>query len=224
MIFNSLNSIIDDILLELRNSNIAESESLNRLQIEQWIHNYRALLIKQDIDKGRDINQMYIQELSDIHLDKVLKTDILCLGNNNYNYISNIELPKLLDFHFGTGLISVTDLFGNIIQVSTRSRAKYQKYRKYTCNDYIAYLENNKIFVEGSGILEYINAYVIAEDPTKVPNDGDCYNADLAYPIPANMIPTLKQMIFSNELNVMLKVPVDNINNSSNDLENIPTK
>ena len=52
MEFNSLNNIIDDLLLLLRNNNISESENLSRIQIELWIHQYRALLIKQDLDKG----------------------------------------------------------------------------------------------------------------------------------------------------------------------------
>ena len=47
----ALDTIIDDILLELRNNNISESEQINRLQIEQWIIQYRAMLIKQDIVK-----------------------------------------------------------------------------------------------------------------------------------------------------------------------------
>ena len=61
MKLNTLNTIIDDILLELRNSNIANTESISRIQIEQWIINYRTLLIKQDIDKGRTINPQYVQ-------------------------------------------------------------------------------------------------------------------------------------------------------------------
>ena len=55
-------------LLELRNSNIAESEQLSRIQIEQWILQYRTVLIKQDIDKGRDINPDYIQDIENIEL------------------------------------------------------------------------------------------------------------------------------------------------------------
>lgn len=34
------------------------------------------------------------------------------------------------------------------------------------------------------------------------------------------MIPTLKNLIFSKELNIMLTVPTDNTNNSTNDVNN----
>lgn len=39
---NSLNAIIDGIFLQLRDSNLSESENLSRIQVEQWIHQYRA--------------------------------------------------------------------------------------------------------------------------------------------------------------------------------------
>ena len=55
----TLNQLIDDVLLEARNSNIGESEKLSRHQIEIWIKTYRAQLIKNDIDKGRTVNPMY---------------------------------------------------------------------------------------------------------------------------------------------------------------------
>lgn len=116
MKLNTLNTIIDDILLELRNSSIAESEHISRIQIEQWIHNYRAMLIKQDIDKGRDINPMYVQTLPCIHLDRVECTP------GHIEYVSNIELPKLIDFHFRTGLVSVKDMFGNLIQLGSETK------------------------------------------------------------------------------------------------------
>lgn len=208
--FNSLNSIIDDILLIYRDSNISESENLSRIQVEQWIHQYRAYLIKQDLDKGRDINPQYVQTLGPLHISKVSN----CVGG--YNYISDDKLPKFLDLHFGTGLVSVKDLDNNLIQVGTETKAKYQSNRKYTCKDYIAYLKNNYLYLNGPEHLEYVKVDGILEDPTKA---GECFDYDSTpYPVPANMIPTIKDLIFSKELNIMLKVPTDTSNNSTNDV------
>ena len=53
----SLNNLIDNILQIVRNNNIAESEHISRHQIELWIHYYRAMLIKQAIDKGYDVDE-----------------------------------------------------------------------------------------------------------------------------------------------------------------------
>jgi hypothetical protein len=42
----SLNQIIDDIMLTYRNSVIGESEHLSKIQVEFWVHHYRAYLIR----------------------------------------------------------------------------------------------------------------------------------------------------------------------------------
>ena len=66
----TLNQLVDNILLIARNNNIAESEHLSRAQIEKWIIGYRAMLIKQEIDKGRDINEIYLTTIETIHIDR----------------------------------------------------------------------------------------------------------------------------------------------------------
>ena len=211
VIFNSLNAIIDDILLIYRDNEISESENLSRIQIEQWIHQYRALLIKQDIDKGREINPDYVQTFGPLHISKVSNY------TGGYNYISDEELPKFIDLHFGSGLVAVKDMDGNLIQVGTETKAKYQTSRKYTCNDYIAYLKNNRLYILGPEHLEYVKIEGILEDPTQA---GDCFDRDdTPYPVPANMIPTIRDMILRKELNVMLQMPTDNTNNSVNDVK-----
>ena len=55
----TLNQLCDDILLEARNNNIAESEKLSRRQIELWIKSYRAMLIKQKLDKKEKLDDMF---------------------------------------------------------------------------------------------------------------------------------------------------------------------
>lgn len=213
MKLNTLSNIIDDILLIARNNSISESEHLSRYQIEMWVHQYRALLIKQDIDKGRDINPMYVQTIRCIHLERKE-----CIPGH-FVYVSDITLPKLIDFHFRTGLISVKDMYGNLIQLGSESKMKLQKYRKYTCKDYIAYLKDSRIYVEGgNNQLEYIDADVILENPADA---NECFDPDEPYPAPAHMIPTIKDLIFSKELNVMPKMPTDTTNNSNDDMQNI---
>jgi hypothetical protein len=104
----TLNQYVDDILLEARNNQITESEKLSRHQIELWIKTYRALLIKQDIDKGRTINPLYTQTIS-THVSKVEEEP------GHFEYVGDTELPTLIDFHYKPGVISVKDAYGNLI-------------------------------------------------------------------------------------------------------------
>lgn len=208
----TLNQLIDNVLLIARNNNIAESEHLSRAQIEKWILYYRAMLIKQDIDKNRDINDLYVTTIEPIHLEKQEKVP------GYFTYVGDEELPKLIDFNFRPGVVAVRDMFGNIIQIGNKTKAKLQKYRKATCKDYIAWVKGNKIYVEGDdNQLEYISVDVIAEDPTEIKS---CFDPDKEFPIPAAMIPTITQMILEKELRVMLAMPSDDINNAQDNTQN----
>lgn len=208
----TLNQLVDNILLIARNNNIAESEHLSRLQIEKWIIGYRALLIKQDIDKNRDINDLYLTTIEPIHLDREETVP------GYFTYVGDKELPKLIDFNYRPGVINVRDMFGNIIQIGSRTKAKLQKYRKATCKDYIAWVKGNRIYVDGdSNQLEYISVDVIAEDPTEL---KDCFDPDSEFPIPAAMIPTITQMILERELRFMVTMPSDDSNDAHDDTQN----
>lgn len=208
----TLNQLVDNILLIARNNNIAESEHLSRIQIEKWIIGYRAMLIKQDIDKGRDINELYLTTIEPIHLDREETVP------GYFTYVGDKELPKLIDFNYRPGVINVRDMFGNIIQIGSRTKAKLQKYRKATCKDYIAWVKNNRIYVDGdSNQLEYISVDVIAEDPTEL---NACFDPDSEFPIPSTMIPTITQMILERELRFMITMPSDDTNDAHDDTQN----
>lgn len=211
----SLNNLIDNILQIARNNNVVESEHLSRHQIALWIHYYRAFMIKQWIDKERlldDIDEMFIQTIEPIHLDKVE------ISPGKIVYVGDRELPKLIKFNKRVGVVAVRDMYGNLIQLGSYTKAKLQKYRKATCADYIAWVKGNKIYVEGdSNLLEWISVDVIAEDPTDL---GDCWDPDDEYPIPGAMIPTIVQLIMERELNVMVSMPSDTTNNSEDNTQN----
>lgn len=207
-----LAEMIDDVLLEARNNNIAESEKLSRHQITLWIKSYRSMLIKQKLDKGEALDDTFTQTIR-MHLSKVENDPGHC------EYMSDEELPTLLNTKHLTGLIAVKDAFGNVIQIGDETKMKYQRYRKYTCADYIAYKKGNKICVEGdSNMLEYVDVTVIAEDPT---DKQACYNPEVdEYPLPNYMWPTIKDLVFDHDYFTMSLQPSDSTNNTSDDNQN----
>lgn len=208
----TLSNLVDNILQIARNNNVAESEHLSRHQIALWISYYRAYLIKQWIDKRRDIDQMFVQTIEPIHLDKIETSP------GKIKYVGDKELPKLITFNNRSGVIAVRDMYGNLIQLGNQTKAKLQKYRKATCADYIAWVKNNRIYVEGdSNQLEYISVDVIAENPEDL---KQCFNPDDEYPVPGSMIPTIIQLILTNELRIMTAMPSDTTNNSEDNTQN----
>ena len=73
------------------------------------------------------------------------------------------------------------------------------------------------LYVDGAqDLLEYIDIDVIAENPAEL---GDCYDPDSEYPAPAAMIPTIKELIFAKELNIMQQNYTDTTDNTADDTQ-----
>lgn len=204
----SLNNLVDNILQIARNNNVAESEQLSRAQVEQWILAYRAMLVKQQLDKGVVLNDMFNSTITDLHISRIEPVP------GHYMYVTDEEIPKVI----GNQISNIKDMFGNLIQIGSQTKAKYQKYRKASCKDYIAWIKNNKVYVEGGdNTLEYINIDCVLEDPTTSP----CFDPDGEFPVAASMVPTINELIMTKELGVMVIRPSDTQNNAKDDNQNV---
>lgn len=222
--FGSIYNLVDDIHGIIRDNTISESETISDLQIEFWVNQYRTLLLKQDLDKGRSANPDYIQEINSIPLivEDYNNTNS-GIKTNKYRYRTSIQIPKTLDLHFDNAITSVSDMLNNQIQLSTEQRAVHQKYRKYTADNTVAYLSNGYIYVEGNQLLEYIKVRGVFEYPNEaiiaqkhVIGIPEVVDPNDKYPIPANMLTTLKSMILKNELAIETSVPSDKTNDANN--------
>lgn len=224
--FVTLNTITTDLLNIIRRSNISGSESISKRQLEAWVHEYRALLLKQDLDKGKRPNPDYIQEISHLKLESIdlagdaTDTDALLAGE--YIYRTVLEIPNTLDLNFTSGFMYIGTPVGEEIQLIPEGRNTWQQYKKYTPTQSICFLKNNQLFIRNSEPLEYITIRAVFEVPSEVDRfinpytDQPYFNENTKYPVPINMVPVLKEMILSKELKIEATAPTDTSNDSSN--------
>ena len=206
----SLKSIIDDILLIVRNNNISESEDFSRTQIANWVLAYRALLTKQQKDKEEEEGEdegddSLYKTIGPLELEPVKSLDGNCLHTKK----TVEELPELLS-NSPENIIAVFDEEGCPIQYMNDKRRHFQYYRKYTFGEMTWFYDNGYIYLQGLvdlGRLKYIWVTGIFTDT----DEGSEEDIE----IPGWMVPTIKQLIMSNELNVMLRMPSDEQNNST---------
>src|SRR4030042_5295579 len=226
MDFITLNGIVTDLLNVIRASNISQSETISKRQVEEWVHQYRTLLLKRDLDKGKKPNPDYIQEIGNIKLEAVE------LAGNNltssgvetgvFIYRTSLEIPKTIDLNFTSGLTYVGNPVGNEIQLIPESRSKWQQYKKYTPSDKMCFLRGGYIYIINSEALEFITVRGVFEVPSEVVRfvnpitDQPFFILVSKYPIPANMVPVLKQMILQQELKIGASAPTDTTTDSNN--------
>ena len=214
MQFVTLNTIINDPLLIISGSNISRSEPISRRQIEDWIHQYRAVLLKRDMDKGKVPNPDFIQELPKL----ALEVDTV----NSSLLRTVLELPRTINFNFKSGFTYIGTIDGTEIQYIPEGRNKWQQYKKYTPNNPLVFLKNSKLFIRpGTTEIEYITVRGIFEVPSEAARFVNpltllpYFNADSKYPIPNDLIPSLKEMILSKELQIEVSSPSDTKNDTN---------
>ena len=222
--FVTLNTIVNDLLKIIRGSDVADSEAISKRQLENWVHEYRAKLLKQDLDKGKRPNPDYIQSINYVSV-----TPVDAGGDNlassvpeteEYLLKSNLQIPNTLDLNFKSGFMHIGDAYGNEIQFIPEGRARWQKYKKYTELEGMCFLKDRYLYIVNAKPLHYITIRGVFEIPTEVvrfvnPNtDQPYFNLDTKYPIPIDMVPVLKQMILSQELKIESSSPSDTTNDS----------
>ena len=208
----SLRSLIDDILLLVRNNNISESEDFSRAQIANWILSYKSFLVKQKRDKEKeqaedDEDKSLYRTIGPLELIKQDSFD----NSDLYTKRTKDELPELAS-EDPKDIIAVFDQDGCPIQFMNDKRRHFQYFRKYTFGEMTWAYHNNYIYVQGT-VDEDELKYIFV---TGVFLDTDADNEDDIV-IPGWMVPTIKQLIIQNELNLMLRLPSDDQNNSTVD-------
>lgn len=214
----SLGTIIDDILLIVRNNNISESEDLSRSQIAAWVSHYKALLTKQKLDETDDDfidGDAFRDSLAKISDPLELEDKESLDETELYTKYTKEGLTDLLDDN-PNYIISVFDQSQCPLQYMHGLRRHFHYFRKYT-NDALTWCFNpngNKIEIQGyedNNELRYIYVKYISSGKTE---DGDY---DEEEDVPGWMVPQIKELIFKNELSFMIKMPSDDDNNSTLD-------
>lgn len=212
----SLRTLIDDILLIVRNNNISESEDLSRSQIAAWIWHYKRQLKKEEKDKKQqeDGNDDYVDEelaktAGPLQLEMVPSLDC------NPSFVRR-TIDELKDLYEGdaANIVSVTDQEGCTIQPMNKQRRHFHWHRKYTGRDLTFYYSNGRIYIQGNYDKMYLgNIWIkyLAEDQLDENVDEDEVEID------GWMIPKIKERIFKNELSFMVRMPSDDDNNATLD-------
>ena len=225
----SLRTIIDDILLMIRNNNISESEDFSRELIHTWITQYKHQVWKEELNRKKDLarlGQLSWDELADDEFIKKVKTGPHELEDVESNSIqpvhtkrTKLPLENVLD-NDEKSILAIHDQQGENIQYMNDVRRHYAYWRKYTFGEMTAYYKDDgHVYVQGlvdKNQLKYI--YILWLKEIESPEDTDEDNTDISEDdilIPAWMVPHIKNRIMQNELAFILNRPSDDSNNAT---------
>lgn len=209
----TLRSVVDDILLMIRNNNVSESEDFSRAQIALWVLAYKNAILKKRQDKAKEDKKNddtddddTIKTIGPLELIDEEPLDNTCL----YRKRTKEKLPELSGSS-DCSIISVQDQEGYPIQMMNEKKRHFHFFRKYTFGELAWWYENEYIYLQGLtdlNMLRYIWVSGVFTDSDKDADEDDIK-------IPGWMIPDIKQMIMKNELAFILAMPSDDDNNST---------
>ena len=223
----TLNQLTYDLLNTIRGGVLSDDESIGFLQVQFWIKNTRAMLIRQDINKGRTISGNITQILPCLDVIIVDASNCPCKTPVGCTILRTRDrIPKPLEVDNKDLIMKVSSIkigskpfsFINI------SRAPFTGYSKFGQQNPKAFYSDGYIWIINSEPIEKISVYGVFEDPTDLAQYVDCSNApcwsdDDEYPISAWMIPTMQKLIIENNFKIMAATQTDVSGNAKSDTE-----
>jgi hypothetical protein len=230
----TLNQLTYDLINIVRGGKVSDDEAINKRQVEFWIHNTRAQLIRQDLMKKRSISSNIVQtlgcvEVEEVDLSSCCNITIGCPAVRTKKQIPNpIELDAK-DLITRVGPLDITAPAYNLIPFQ---RVPWVGNEPYTKHLKKAFWYDGYIYLIGDGVdmLKMINIQGVFADPTEVKgfwncnNNSNCYTDDSAYPISQHMIETMKQMILQTDFKIAMQTPTDQQGDGKHGLENNVTQ
>lgn len=214
----TLNEIAYNILNLVRGGRSSNNDHISLDQIKFNVQYYRAMYIRRDFTRNGVITRGLEQDLGCLELEKVDASKCCSLPVECAVYKTIKKIPKTVRFSFRDAITHVSDVTGiGTIPLVESHVVQWLPYDKYTKDKYKAYMIEDYMYVYNANGLGFINVRGVFEDPKDVAlfdcDDSDCYNDNMDYPLPADMLQMITQGILSTEL-VMLS---GSMNDTTND-------
>lgn len=216
------NKLVTDLSLIMRNGRVSDDEPISRRQLIYWVNNVRAKLLREDFMKGRSPSDNVIQAISCVDVETVDAS--LCCGiTTDCNVLRTVTtIPRpidggTMDMITKVGPVAVGERPFSLVPMSRIPYIGHSPFAGIN-NEVRAVFDGGYIYIfipDTDRIIKKINVEGVFEDPTEAGAftscTGDpCYTSDSIYPITANMIETMKQMILTTNFKIANSIGTDN--------------
>jgi hypothetical protein len=223
----SLNHYIYDIKEIITGGHISDDFEIDDRQIKFWIKGKRAMYLRNLMDKNRDVEQIFIQDLGCVELELVDRAEC-CTVEADCDILRTAQelpvpiMPRNGDAFTRVGPIDKIKKAYNLVNFSA---SPYIANGRFNKKESFAWYRNNRIYLKsnfnkvfGKGI-KYINIQGVFEDPeaVRVFNQCDgspCYTDDSDFPMPIWLYEHMKREVIENP-RIMLSIIPDTSNDAT---------
>lgn len=216
---------------------ISDDSILDERVLKYYIHNNRALWIRNEYNKNRTFDDAVIQSLGAVELeivDTIENTDITGISHKILK--SKFQIPVAIELHNSTAITRVAslDLKCKKFSFIDYTAIPYVGHGRFNKNQVFAFLKGGYMYVisdcnnTATKALKYINIRGIFSNPEEVGRftelDGtSCYSDNNKYPINNWMLPYIESEIMKGDLKFFINPQIDSVNNANPTNEQLNT-
>jgi hypothetical protein len=221
-----LSQIVYDILNTVSKGVPADDTPYSERHLVYLINNTRALLIRSETEKGKEIAGNIVQNLKGVKVTREKSSLTECCSPNQCLYVTEKELPVPISTNSKTLFTYVGNDKGKSFQATSYQNINYDRSSSITKNMTRYFYLEKRIYIvapRNESGLEYINIHGVFEDPhlantfaTCECENGVCDSSiEFEYPIKSDMLLNLKDMIVKRDVAYMNSFVNDSLNNTS---------
>jgi len=229
----TLNEAIYELRGIIRRENLYDDDRLDDRLLKHWVHNQRALWIRNEMNKPRSVDEQIIQNLGCIPLE-VADRSACPQFTTGYSVLqTDRDIPKTIELNNGDGIIEIgpVDRIARRFSYVNIHRARFAGEGRWNKKIIFAFRWGERLLLmskdmeSGSFLkyMRYLNVRAVFENPEDVARfvhqDGTpCYTPDDEYPMNNWMWDYIRDMIIKTNFQLLTTAPTDKANDATETL------
>lgn len=229
----TLNQLVHELRGIIRRENLYDDDRLDGRLLKHWIHNQRALWIRNEMNKPRSVDEQIIQTLGCVSLEVADRSSCPSFTTGYSVLQTSVDIPKTIELNNGDGIIEIgpIDKLARPFSYINISRARFAGNGKWNKKIIFAFRYGLRILViakdmESGSFLKYMRYLKIRgvfENPEDVATfthiDGTaCYTTDDDYPMNRWMWNYIRAEIIKANFDLLVQAPTDKANDATETL------
>jgi hypothetical protein len=223
--------ITSELRLTIRAQELYDDDQLDDRLLKHWVHNQRALWIRNEINKNHSVDDQIIQKAC-MEMEVADRSDCP-VQTTQFDVLKSVqELPKTIELHHNDGVVRVgpVDVLAKDYSYVPIARAKFAGNGRFNTKLIYAFRYHNYMYIHSpkslnyARFIKYVMVYGLFENPETLSrfthvNGTPCYSDNDDYPLNSWMWNYIKSQILRAEFDLLVEAPVDEVNDSTDNTE-----
>ena len=190
----------------------------------------RALMVKREIDKKRQVSDWIVQTIKCMELVETHPNECPCLPAPGCDILrTKNKIPKPIQSTFGPELEAVSNMDGTIIFSKTDwVKKKYKSGNKFTAGNPDYFIKDDYLFLTVNSLLKYITVSGVFEDPLSIVYLDACAEScidpmEQEFPLDEHLTDAIVGAVAQELISMFKQIPADGENNAIEDASGGPS-